>query len=132
MCGRDRATDFGVEHMNETEWNKVMAEEGENELNSPIAQQPCQHSLSISYAVEPHQRKRSSKDLLIEVVANISSSLKEYCSSVKEYFATKKIKSNHNFLVKRYDFYLVHINLFFWKSCKRHILDIYLSWYVTF
>ena len=44
-------------------------------LNSPIAQQPCQRSLSTSFVAEPHQRKRSRKDPLVEVVADIGSSL---------------------------------------------------------
>nr|POE65405.1 hypothetical protein CFP56_55268 [Quercus suber] len=69
---------------------EVMAEEGENEVNSPITQQPHQHSISTSSAAETHQRKRSRKDPLVEVVAEIGSSLKEYCSSVKEYFTAKK------------------------------------------
>ena len=87
MCGRVRATGIGVEHMHEVV--EVMTEEGENEVNSPIKQQPCQHSVSTSSVVEPHQRKRSRKDPLIEVV-EIGSSLKEYCSSIKEYFTAKK------------------------------------------
>ena len=59
-------------------------------MNSLIAQQPHQHSISTSSAAEPHQRKRSRKDPHIEVVTDIGSSLKEYCSFVKEYFSTKK------------------------------------------
>ena len=50
-------------------------------MNSLIAQQPCQHSLSTNSAAEPHQRKMSRKDPLVEVVVDIGSSLKEYCSS---------------------------------------------------
>ena len=88
LYGRDRATGIGVEHMSEA--IEVMAEEGENEVNSPITQQPHQHSVSTSSAAETHQRKRSRKDPLVEVVAEIGSSLKEYCSSVKVYFTTKK------------------------------------------
>ena len=34
LCGRDRATGIGVEHMNDVV--EVMAEEGENEVNSRI------------------------------------------------------------------------------------------------
>ena len=52
MCGRDRATGIGVEHMNEAV--EVMAEDGENEVNSPITQQPHQHFVSINSATEPH------------------------------------------------------------------------------
>ena len=66
MCGRDRATGIGVEHMNEAVG--VMAKEEENEVNSPITQQPHQHSASTSSVVETHQRKRSRKDPLVEVV----------------------------------------------------------------
>ena len=55
--GGDRTTGIGVEHMNEA--IEVMAEEGENEVNSPITQQPHQHFVSTSSAIEPHQRKRS-------------------------------------------------------------------------
>ena len=55
MCGRDRAINIGVEHMNEVV--KVMAEEWENEVNSPIAQQSRQHFVSTSSASKPHQRK---------------------------------------------------------------------------
>ena len=95
MCGRDRAIGIGVKHMNEIV--KVMAEERENGVNSPIAQP----SVSISSTVESHQR-RSRKDPFVEVVANIGSSLKKYRSFVKEHFTTRKIKSNHNLLVKRY------------------------------
>ena len=69
---------------------KVMAEKWENEVNSPIAQQSCQHCVSTSFASKPHQRKRSRKDPHVEVATDIGSSLKEYCSSVKEYFSTKK------------------------------------------
>ena len=72
--------------MNETV--EVMAEERENGVNSPIAQQPHLPSVSISSIVESHRRSR--KDPFVEVVANIGSSLKEYCSSVKEHFTTKK------------------------------------------
>ena len=61
---------------------EIMDEEGENEMIFPIAQQPCQHSISISFAIEPHQRKRNRKDPLVEVVTNISSSLTKYCSSL--------------------------------------------------
>ena len=68
MCGRDRATGIRVERMNNAV--EIMDEEGENEVIFPIAQQPCQHSVSISFVVEPHQRKRSRKDPLIEVVKN--------------------------------------------------------------
>ena len=53
---------------------EVMAEEGENEVNSPITQQPHQHSVSTSSAAETHQRKRSRKDPPDEVV-DIGSSL---------------------------------------------------------
>ena len=87
LCRRDRATGIGVKHMNET--IEVMAEERENGVNSPIAQQPHLPSVSISSIVESH-RRRSRKDPFVEVVANIGSSLKEYCSSVKEHFTTKK------------------------------------------
>nr|XP_023923128.1 uncharacterized protein LOC112034547 [Quercus suber] len=73
LCGRDRATGIGVEHM--VDVVEVMAEEGENEVNSCIVQQPCQHSLSTSSAVEPYQRKRGRKDPLIEIVVDTSSSL---------------------------------------------------------
>ena len=59
-------------------------------MNSPIAQQPRQHSISTSSASKPHQRKRNRKDPHVEVVTDIGSSLKEYCSFVKEYFSTKK------------------------------------------
>uniref|UniRef100_A0A7N2R3E2 Uncharacterized protein n=1 Tax=Quercus lobata TaxID=97700 RepID=A0A7N2R3E2_QUELO len=61
LCRRDRATDIGVAHMDDVV--EVMAKEGENEVNSRIVQ-PCQHSLSTSFAAEPHQRKRSRKDPL--------------------------------------------------------------------
>ena len=37
-----------------------------------------------------NKEKRSRKDPHVEVVADIGSSLKEYCSSIKEYFTTKK------------------------------------------
>ena len=37
LSGRDRATSIG-EHLDDA--NEVMAEEGENEVNSPITQQP--------------------------------------------------------------------------------------------
>ena len=50
LCRRDRATGIVVEHMNDAV--EVMTNEGENEVNSPIAQQPCQHSLSTSFVVE--------------------------------------------------------------------------------
>ena len=50
LCGRDRATGIGVEYMNEAV--EVMAEDGENEVNSPITQQPHQHSVSTSSAAE--------------------------------------------------------------------------------
>ena len=70
MCGRDRVTGIGVEHMDDA--IEVMND----------AQQPCQHLLSTSSAAEPHQRKRNRKDPLVEVVTNISSSLTEYCSSL--------------------------------------------------
>ena len=84
MCERDRTIGIGVEHMNEAvvEW--------ENEVNSPIAQQLRQHSISTSSASKPHQRKRNRKDPLVKVVADIGSSLKEYCLFVKEYFTVKK------------------------------------------
>ena len=36
--GRDRTIGIGVEHMNKAV--EVMAEEGENEVKSPITQQP--------------------------------------------------------------------------------------------
>ena len=52
MCGRDRAIGIGVKHMNETV--EVMAEERENGVNSPIAQQPHLPSVSISSTVESH------------------------------------------------------------------------------
>ena len=74
MCGRDRAIGIVVEHMNKAV--EVIVEEGENEVNSPIRQQPHQHSASTSSAVETHQRKRSRKDPLVEVVAKIGSSIK--------------------------------------------------------
>ena len=67
MCGRDRATGIRVEYMNDAV--EIMDEEGENEVIFPIAQQLCQHSVSIGFAIEPHQRKRSRKDPLVEVVA---------------------------------------------------------------
>ena len=82
MCERDRTIGIGVEHMNEAV--EVMVEEWENEVNSPIAQQPHQHSISTSSASKPHQRKRNRKD------PPVGSSLKEYCLSVKEYFTVKK------------------------------------------
>ena len=63
-------------------------------MNSPIAYQPYQHSVSTSLAAKPHQRQRSRKDLLVKVVADFGFSLKEY-------FTTKKIKSNYNLLVKK-------------------------------
>ncbi|KAK9984252.1 hypothetical protein SO802_033777 [Lithocarpus litseifolius] len=53
---RDRATGIGVEHMNDA--IEVTTEEGENEVISPIAQQPCQYSLSTSSATEPHKIKK--------------------------------------------------------------------------
>ena len=62
---------------------EIMDEEGENEVIFPIAQQPCQHSVSISFVVEPHQRKRSRKDPLVEVVTNNGSSLKKYFTAKK-------------------------------------------------
>ena len=62
---------------------EIMDEEGENEVIFPIAQQPCQHSVSISFAVEPHQRKRSRKDPLVEVVTDTGSSLKKYFTAKK-------------------------------------------------
>ena len=68
MRGRDRTTAIGVEHMNEAV--EVMAEEGENEVNSPITQQSHQHFVSTGFATKPHQRKRSRKDPLVEVVKN--------------------------------------------------------------
>ena len=55
MCGRDRATSIGVEHMNEAV--EVIVEERENEVNSSIIQQPRQYFVSTSSVVEPHQRK---------------------------------------------------------------------------
>ena len=73
LCRRDRATGIVVEHM--TDAVEVMIDEGENEVNSPIAQQQCQHSLSTSFVVEPRQRKRSRIDPLIEIVADIGSFL---------------------------------------------------------
>ena len=88
MCERNRTIGIGVEHMNEAV--EVMVEEWENEVNSPIAQQPHQHSISTSSASKPHQRKRNRKDPLVKVVADIGSSLKEYCLFVKEYFTVKK------------------------------------------
>jgi hypothetical protein len=60
-----------------------MAEEGENEVNSPNAQQLIQCSVSSSVG-ESHQRKKSRKDPLVEVIGEIGSSLKDYCSSLKE------------------------------------------------
>ena len=80
MSGRDRATSIG-EHLDDA--NEVMAEEGENEVNSSIEQQLCWYSLSTSSAVEPHQRKRSRKDPLVEVVTNNGSSLKKYFTAKK-------------------------------------------------
>ena len=56
---------------------EIMDEEGD----FPIAQQPCQHLVSISFVVEPHQRKRSR--ILVEVVTNIGSSLKKYFTAKK-------------------------------------------------
>ena len=66
-----------------------MAEEGENEVNSPNAQQPIQRSVSTSSVGESRQRKKSRKDPLVEVIGEIGSSLKDYCSSLKEYLAKK-------------------------------------------
>ena len=63
-------------------------------MNSPIAYQPYQHSISTSSAAKPCQRKRNRKYLLVKVVADFGFSLKEN-------FTTKKIKSNHNLLVKQ-------------------------------
>uniref|UniRef100_A0A7N2N5R3 Uncharacterized protein n=1 Tax=Quercus lobata TaxID=97700 RepID=A0A7N2N5R3_QUELO len=56
LCGRDRAIGIGVEHMNDAV--EVMTGEGENEVNSLIAQQPCQYSLSTSSTAEPHKIKK--------------------------------------------------------------------------
>ena len=56
VCGRNRVTGIGVEHIADAV--EVMAKEKENEMNSPIAQPPCQYSLSTSSIVEPHQRKK--------------------------------------------------------------------------
>ena len=56
MCGRDRATSVGVEHMDVAV--EVTAKEGENEVNSPIAQHLCQYSLSTISVAEPYQRKK--------------------------------------------------------------------------
>ncbi|KAK9998924.1 hypothetical protein SO802_018527 [Lithocarpus litseifolius] len=50
LCGRDRATSIGVEHMDDAV--EVTAEEGENEMNSPIAHHLCQYLLSTSSAAE--------------------------------------------------------------------------------
>ena len=88
MCERDRVIGISVEHMNGAV--EVMVKEWENEVNSPIAQQPHQHSISTSSASKPHQRKRNRKDPLDKVDTDIGSSLKEYCLSVKEYFTVKK------------------------------------------
>ena len=66
-----------------------MAEEGENEVNSPNAQQPIQRSVSTSSVGESRQRKKSRKDPLVEVIGEIGSSLKDYCSSLKEYVSLK-------------------------------------------
>ena len=71
-----------------------MAEEGENEVNSPNAQQPIQRSVSTSSVStssvgESRQRIKSRKDPLVEVIGEIGSSLKDYCSSLKEYLAKK-------------------------------------------
>ena len=62
---------------------EIMDEEGENEVIFPIAQQLCQHSVSIGFAIEPHQRKRSRKDPLVEVLIDIGSSLKKYFTAKK-------------------------------------------------
>ena len=56
LCGRDRATSVGVEHMDVAV--EVTAKEGENEVNSPIAQQPCQYSLSTRSRNDPSQNKK--------------------------------------------------------------------------
>ena len=37
---------------------EVTAKEGENEVNSPIAQHLCQYLLSTISIVEPYQRKK--------------------------------------------------------------------------
>ena len=67
-----------------------MAEEEENEVNSPNSQQPIQRSVSTSSIGESRQRKKSRKDPLVEVIGEIGSSLKDYCCSLKEYLAKKK------------------------------------------
>ena len=56
LCRRDRATDIGVAHMDDVV--EVMAKEGENEVNSPIAHHLCQYLLSTSSAAKPYQRKK--------------------------------------------------------------------------
>ena len=55
LYGRVRAIGIGVKHVDDVV--EIMAKEGKNELNSPIAQQPCQpcqRLLSTSSAIEPH------------------------------------------------------------------------------
>ena len=59
-----------------------MGRHWENGVNSPITQQPCQYSLLTSFVAKAYQRKRSRKDPLVEVVADIDFSLKDYCSSL--------------------------------------------------
>ena len=52
LYGRVRAIGIGVKHVDDVV--EIMVEEGKNEVNSPIAQQPCQRLLSTSFAIEPH------------------------------------------------------------------------------
>ena len=67
MFGRDRTNGIGAELFDDLV--ELIAEKGQNEVNSPIAQQLWQHLISTSSAVEPHQRKRNRKYPPVEDVA---------------------------------------------------------------
>ena len=61
LVGRDRATGIGAKYMDNA--IEVMNEEGEKWWIL-LCTTPRQHLVSISYAIEPCQRKKSRKDPL--------------------------------------------------------------------